>query len=155
MNKGDLSRFWGICLDGLVYLFPKTFNLFDFPIFWLRTYRRKVTTEMHRAHEIRYLRFITCSCYCLDHGKWLNSRVKYWFDMAIMVKNIKIKQNITLTEDKRLYTMTRRREYYLLINRKWPLIVKMYISKLVRSARFWNNHHQGHSKLKHLKANFF
>jgi hypothetical protein len=38
--------------------------------------------------------------------------------MAIMVKNIKIKQNITLAEDKRLYTMTRRREYYLLINRK-------------------------------------
>ena len=124
MNKGDLSRCWGICLDGLVYLFPKTFSLFDFPIFWLRTYPRKVTTEMHRAHEIRYLRFITCSWYCLDHGKWLNSRVKYWFDMAIMVKNIKIKQNITLTEDKRLYTMTRRREYYLLINRKWPLIAE-------------------------------
>ena len=41
----------------LVFLLPKTFKLFGFPIFWLWVYLMKIILEKRRAHYIIYLRF--------------------------------------------------------------------------------------------------
>jgi hypothetical protein len=65
--KTDLLVFmFRISLIIYICQFPKTFNLFGFPIFSVWAYPMKIILETRRAHYIRYLRFystVNDSCF--------------------------------------------------------------------------------------------